>query len=107
MQGQVWGRNPREGGGKGRWRNPEQNDLAQVQPGFVGKVSFLQSEWEDSETRELLFPPLGGKPCRENKVGGGPRASPRDLGALLRFQEISLNLPSKPTEGVRQPQETP
>lgn len=94
----MWGRNPWEGGGKGKWRNPEQNDLAQVQPGFVGKVSFLQSDWEDGE---LLFPPLGGKPCQENKVGGGPQASPRDLGALPLFQEISVNLPSKPTEGVR------
>ena len=97
----MWGRNPWEGGGKGKWRNPEQNDLAQVQPEFVGKVSFLQSDWEEGETRKLSFPPLGRKPRQENKVGGGPHASLRDLGALLLFQEISVNLPSKPTEGVR------
>jgi len=68
--------------------------------GLLGKSSHSQS---GKRVRPGIchFPHLAGTPARRTREGGGPRAAPHDLGALLFFQEIYQNLPSKPTQGVR------
>ena len=78
----------------------QQNDLVGLIQGSWGGggTSFPQSR--KRVTPGVCVPHSAGTPCGRTRVSGGLQASPCDLRAPLLFQEVSLNLPCKPTKGV-------